>query len=398
MESKHQNLHATYVLGNYPKPTCTLTRGEGTYVWDDNGRRMLDFTTGIAVNALGHCHPNWVAKIQQQVATLGHCSNIYAHPSQGLLAKKIVDKAGPGKVFFCNSGAEANEALIKLARLYGKQQSQDEGTQYAVITAEKGFHGRTFGGMAATPQEKIQGGYRPMLPGFEYAKLNAIGSFAEKINDTTAAILIESIQGEGGIHAADTDFLRDVRALCDEKNILLLIDEVQCGIGRSGCFFAYEQAGIQPDAIGMAKGLGGGFPIGAVWIHAKYAGLFQPGSHGTTFGGNPMACAAALAVLETIEEEQLIERVIHQSKEWHNQLHAIQQKFPQHIAEVRGRGYMVGLALHSDPLPIVTALREHGLLTVPAGGQVIRLLPPLTVSTAELNAATAIIDSVFHQA
>jgi len=391
------DLYAKYVLQNYGKQACTLTRGAGAYVWDEKGKRLLDFTTGIAVNALGHCHPDWVAKVQQQVATLGHCSNLYAHAPQGLLAKRIVDKAGTGKVFFCNSGAEANEALIKFARLFGRKQAGAEGKQYTIITAENAFHGRTFGGMACTPQEKIQGGFRPMLPGFKHARLNAIDSFEQAIDTTTAAVLIESIQGEGGIHAADTKFLQDLRTLCDEHNLLLLIDEVQCGIGRSGHFFAFEQAAIQPDAIGMAKGLGGGFPIGAVWIREPYTDVFKPGSHGSTFGGNPMACAAALAVLDVIEHDQLLERVRQQSKIWHQDLRTLQKTFPKLLAEVRGMGYMVGLALHVDPTPIVNDLREAGLLTVPAGGQVIRLLPPLTASATELKAAVDILSTVFSQ-
>ena len=402
MKSRHPDTHslthelyAQYVLGNYAPPNCVLVRGAGACAWDDRGQRYLDFTTGIAVNALGHCHPRWVAMLQQQVATLGHCSNLFAHPYQGELARKLVERAGPGKVFFCNSGAEANEALIKLARLHGVRQSGAEGVQYQVVTAENAFHGRTFGGMAATPQEKIQGGFRPMLNGFKYAKLNDIDSFARAIDDTVAAVLIETVQGEGGIYVANTEFLQQLRQLCDAKKILMLIDEVQCGVGRSGNFFAYERAGIQPDAIGMAKGLGGGFPIGAVWIHESYADLFQPGSHGTTFGGNPMACAAALAVLHVIEDEQLLKKVCTLAEDWHRQLQDLQTQFPETITELRGIGYMVGLALSVDPKPIVTQLRAAGLLTVPAGNQVVRLLPPLTATKTELNKSIDILKSVF---
>ncbi|WP_269537228.1 aspartate aminotransferase family protein [Cerasicoccus fimbriatus] len=392
------SLYEQYVLGNYGPPSTTFVRGEGVYVYDDSNRRLLDFGSGIAVTNIGHCHPHWVDAVQKQTAQLAHISNLYAHESQGLLAERLVKKAGPGKAFFCNSGAEANEALLKLARLHGRKLSDgQEALRYKVITAENAFHGRTFGGMAATPQEKIQGGFRPMLDGFAHGKLNDLNSFADKIDDQTAAIMVESIQGEGGIQPCTPEFLQGLRKLCDDNNLLLLIDEVQCGIARTGTFFAFEEAGIQPDAIGMAKGLGGGFPMGAVWIAEAHAGLFTPGSHGTTFGGGPLACTAALATLDVIEDEDLLSNVKKNSEPWIARLQTLIRSYPNLVDEVRGRGYMVGLALKTDPRPIVVKLREAGLVAIPAGGNVLRLLPPLIASEEDLQAATDILFKVFSE-
>jgi len=391
------SLYEQYVLGNYGPPSATFVRGEGVYLYDDANRRLLDFGSGIAVTNIGHSHHHWVEAVQKQVAQLAHISNLFAHDSQGRLAERIVEKAGPGKVFFSNSGAEANEALLKLARLHGRKLAGKEALRYKVITAENAFHGRTFGGMAATPQEKIQGGFRPMVDGFAHAKLNDLNSFADKVDDQTAAIMVETIQGEGGINPCTVEFLKGLRELCDAKQILLLIDEVQCGIGRSGHFFAYQEAGIQPDAIGMAKGLGGGFPIGAVWIADEHAELFTPGSHGTTFGGGPLACTAALATLDVMEDEDLLANVRKHSEPWIARLETLIRSFPHLVDEVRGRGYMIGLALKTDPRPIVVKLREAGLITIPAGGNVLRLLPPLIATEQDLNAATDIIFKVFSE-
>ncbi|MEM7674340.1 MAG: aminotransferase class III-fold pyridoxal phosphate-dependent enzyme, partial [Verrucomicrobiota bacterium] len=286
-----QERYEAYSLGNYAvPPAISIVEGQGAYVWDEARRRYLDMTSGIAVTALGHSHPEWVKAVQEQAATLSHCSNIFGNPNQAKLAEKLVEKAGPGRVFFCNSGAEANEALIKFARLWGyKQSGEVEGKKYKIVVADTAFHGRTFGGMSATPQPKIQKGFGPLLPGFTVAKYNDIESFENAIDAETAAVFIETIQGEGGIRPFQLEFLRKLRALCTEKNILMLIDEVQCGIARTGKFFAYQHAEIKPDAIGMAKGLGNGFPIGAVWISEPHHSVFTPGTHGTTFGGSPLA-------------------------------------------------------------------------------------------------------------
>lgn len=398
MNFKHtiEEQYNKYRLNNYGSPTITLVKGKGEHVWDDKGRKYLDFSTGIATTALGHCHPALVTAIQTQAENLIHVSNLYRIESQGKLAEALVTKAGPGRVFFCNSGAESSEALIKLSRLFGIQKSGTEHPATTVIVSNNGFHGRTFGGMSATPQAKIQNGFFPLLPNFPVGKLNNIQSFAELVDDHTAAILIEPIQGEGGIHVASKEFLQDLRALCDEKNILLLMDEVQSGTGRTGDFFAYEIADIKPDAIGMAKGLGGGFPIGAVWITEDKADLFKPGSHGSTFGGNPLACAAALAVIETIESENLLVRVKKLSAPWIEQLNQLKETH-EIITDIRGRGFLIGVDFNIDPTSIQKKLEDQGLLTVRAGGNVLRLLPPLTVSESSLNESIEILSSVLNE-
>lgn len=388
-------LYDAHVLKNYARAPLTLVRGRGAHVWDDTGRQFLDFTSGIAVSALGHCHPHWVAAVQRQAGELIHTSNLFRNPNQGELARRLVRQAGPGRVFFCNSGAEANEALLKLARLHGmKKAGGAEAACYQVICAKQAFHGRTFGGMSATPQEKIQHGFRPLVPGFAFGELNNLASFEELVDDTTCAIFIETIQGEGGIHAATAEFLAGLRELCNRHDLLLLIDEVQCGIGRTGAFFAYEHAGIRADAIGMAKGLGGGFPIGAMWVGEGAAELFQPGMHGTTFGGTPLACAAALAVLDVIEREGLLEQVRRQSISWIAALQEIAETFPARVHGVRGRGYLIGLEFTADAGPVLADLREAGLLAALAGGNVIRLLPPLTATAAELAQSIEILRAV----
>lgn len=389
-------LYDAYVMKNY-SPSITLVRGSGVSVWDDAGHEYLDFTAGVAVNALGHCHPDWVAAIRRQAGELIHVSNLFRNPQQGELARRLVAHAGPGRVFFCNSGTEANEALIKLSRLHGVRKSGEEGKCFRVLCANNAFHGRTFGGMSATPQEKIQKGFRPLVPGFAFGRLNDLESFRALVDGSTSAILLETIQGEGGITPCTDEFLWGVRRLCDEHNLLLLLDEVQCGIGRTGTFFAFERAGVRPDAIGMAKGLGGGYPIGAMWIHERHADLFKPGSHGSTFGGTPLACAAALAVLDVIEREGLMERVSRNGAEWKAKLEGLVAEFPEHLSAVTGWGYMLGLVLQKDPGPYVAALREEGLLAPPAGGNTIRLLPPLIATREHLDRATGIIRAVLQR-
>lgn len=387
-------LYDAHVLKNYGRPAVTLVRGRGTQVWDDAGNSYLDFTSGIAVSALGHCHPHWVSAVQRQAGELIHVSNLFRNPNQGELARRLVKYAGPGRVFFCNSGAEANEALIKLARLHGMQKTGEEGKCYKIICAKNAFHGRTFGGMSATPQEKIQKGFRPLVPGFAFGELNNVDSFASQIDEQTAAIFFETIQGESGVNPATPEFLRAIRELCNKHNLLLMLDEVQCGVGRTGTFYAFEQAGVSPDAIGMAKGLGGGFPIGAMWVRDRYADLFHPGNHGTTFGGTPLACAAALAVLDVIEREGLLQAVRKNSGPWLAALGQLAKEFPAQVIGVRGHGYLVGVQLTSDPAPYIAALREAGLLAPSAGGNVVRLLPPLNASPEELARSVEIFRGV----
>ena len=390
-------LYDAHVMKNYARAALTLVRGRGAQVWDEAGNCYLDFTSGIAVSVLGHCHPYWVAAVQRQAAELIHVSNFYRNPNQGELARRIVKQAGPGRVFFCNSGGEADEAMIKLARLHGVRKAGGvEGRCYKIIAAKKAFHGRMFGGMSATPQEKVQKGYHPLLPGFSFGELNNLQSFAELIDADTAAIMVETIQGDGGINPCTTEFLIGLRRLCDEHNLLLMIDEVQCGIGRTGTFYAFEQAGVRPDAIAMAKGLAGGFPIGALWAGERAADLFQPGAHGTTFGGTPLACAAALAVLDVIEREGLLAKVKSLSGPWLAELAKLPVDFPAHVREVRGRGFHVGVEMTGDTAPWVAAICERGMLLVPAGGNVIRFLPPLNATREELARSVEIFRAVLQ--
>ncbi|PTX91516.1 aspartate aminotransferase family protein [Opitutus sp. ER46] len=390
-------LYDAHVLKNYARPSLTLVRGRGTQVWDDAGNCYLDFTSGIAVSALGHCHPHWVSAIQQQAAELIHVSNLFRNPQQGELARRIVQRAGPGRVFFCNSGAEANEGMIKLARLHGVTKAGgEEGKCYKIVGAKSAFHGRTYGAMSATPQEKIQKGFRPLVPGFSFAELNNLESFAELIDEHTCGVIIETVQGESGINPCTPEFLRGLRRLCDERNVLLLLDEVQCGIGRTGRFYAYEHAGIVPDAIGMAKGLAGGFPMGGMWVRDRFAELFHPGHHGTTFGGTPLACAAALAVLDVIEREELLRKVSTQAPVWLKQLSDLQTAFPNQVRGVRGIGYLVGVQMTGDQVPYVTLARERGLLVPTAGNNVIRFLPPLNATADELTRSVEIFRSVLE--
>jgi acetylornithine/N-succinyldiaminopimelate aminotransferase len=389
-------LYDAHVLKNYGPAPFALVRGEGSMVWDAENRRYLDFCTGIAVNTVGHSHPVWVERVTEQAGRLAHVSNLFHIPQQGQLAQRLCEEAGPGKVFFCNSGAEANEFLIKLARLFGRRKAGgEEGKCFRIITAENSFHGRTFGGMSATPQKKVQDGFGPLLDGFLHAEFNNLDHFRQLADESVCAIMLETIQGEGGIHPATAEFLKGIRSLCDEKGILLLIDEVQCGIGRTGRFFAYQHSGIQPDAVGMAKGLGGGFPIGAGWVAEGHADLFQPGSHGTTYGGNPLACTASLAVLDIMKEEELLNQVTVRGAAWHKALGELVSKHPDHLRAVRGMGYHVALVINGDPAPWIARLRDNGLLAVRGGTDAIRLMPPLNVSQQDLDTAVEILDFVF---
>lgn len=391
-------LYDAYVMKNFPRAPLTLVRGQGVKVWDDTGREYLDFASGIAVNALGHCHPAWVEAIRRQAGELIHVSNLYRNPNYGELARRLVQYAGPGRVFLCNSGTEANEALIKLARLHGVRKADGvEGKCYKIICAQNAFHGRTFGGMSATPQEKIQKGFHPLLPGFAFGELNNLQSFAGLVDGETAAIFLETVQGEGGVTPCTDEFLWGVRQLCDRHDLLLMLDEVQCGFGRTGTFYAFQHSGVRADAVGMAKGIANGYPMGAIWVTEKHAELFTPGSHGTTFGGSPLACAAALAVLDVIERDNLLQKVSVNGAAWKAQLERLVADFPQQVKTVTGRGYMLGLALHSEPAPCLAALRERGLLVPSAGGNTIRLLPPLIATPDDLDRATGIIRTVLDR-
>ena len=380
-------LQKQYLMSTYA-PGIALVEGAGTHVWDAEGKEYLDFVSGIAVTNIGHCHPSMVRAIQDQVETLVHVSNLYYNEKQPLLAMALSGHSGlPGaKCFFCNSGAEANEGLIKLARLWGSEQGK-----YEIVTMRQSFHGRTLATLTATGQDKVQQGFGPLPEGFVYATFNDLQSVEDAITTKTAAVLVEALQGEGGVIPADQEFLAGLRKLCDEKGILLLCDEVQCGMGRTGKWFGFQNYDVQPDAFSLAKGLGNGFPIGAIVAGEKLADIFQPGHHATTFGGTPLACAAALSVIEVIEEEELLANSMMLGAHFVEGLCEVALRHKQWIAQVRGLGLLLGLVLDVPALPLQKKLQEKGLLTLATAGNVLRLIPPLNVSQADIDQALALI-------
>ena len=404
--SQTRELFSKFVIPSYSRFDLVLARGEGSYVWDVNGKRYLDFGGGIAVCSLGHAHPEITQALIDQSRELLHVSNLYYNAPQGRLAEKLVGLIGPGRCFFCNSGAEANEGLFKLARKFG----HDTG-RFEIITTFESFHGRTLAGIAATGQAKVKKGFEPMVPGFKHVPYNDLKAMREAITPQTAAVLIEPIQGESGVTVASVNYLRGLRQLCDEQNLLLFFDEVQAGHFRTGKFHSWqtilgaEANGYRPDAISMAKSLGGGFPIGAFWVREEYAGLLSPGTHATTFGGTPLGCAVALRILEVIERDHLEENVARVGEFLLGELKSLKKKFPNLIREVRGFGLMIGVELNpaapafaerekTPALQVVERLHAAGLLTVPAGIAVIRLLPALNLSRAEAEEGLAAIARV----
>jgi len=373
--------HITYLVPNYA-PNLVFTRGEGVRLWDADGKEYLDFLAGIAVLSLGHAHPAWVKAVREQAGTLTHVSNLHFHSGQPALAKKLVEKFRPdSRVFFCNSGAEANEALIKLARKWG----HDSG-RFEVISCSNSFHGRTLATLTATGQDKVQKGFEPLPSGFSYAEFNRVESVRSKITPQTVAVLVEAIQAEGGVIPATREFLQGVRALCDEHNLLMLMDDVQCGIGRTGEWFGFQSYGIVPDAFSLAKGLGGGFPIGAMVARIPVCDVLQPGTHGTTYGGNPLACAAAMAVLDTIEQENLLEQIKTVGAQFGKGLQQLADQYDW-IVEARGVGLIWGLVLNQSAKPLELGLIEEGLITVATSNTVIRFVPPLIVTAGDVQEA-----------
>ena len=381
-----QNLYQQYVMSTYASASLALVRGKGAYVWDSEGKRYLDFLAGISVMNVGHCHPKVVKALRKQAGQLIHVSNLYHNENQPRLAQALVERSlKGGKCFFCNSGAEANEGLIKLARLWGSGQGR-----YEVITMRNSFHGRTLATLTATGQEKVQKGFHPLPEGFVYADFNNLDSVRSAISGKTAAVLVEAVQGEGGIMPATDEFMKGLRALCDEKNILLLVDEVQAGMGRTGTWFAWQHYGIEPDAFSLAKALGSGYPLGAVVAGPKVADVFQPGHHASTFGGTPLACAAGLAVVETIEEEGLLENVRKMGDMFRSELEKLVPKY-KWIQCVRGRGLMIGLVLNCPAKDLQMSMQEQGLLALATANTIIRFLPPLNIDEKIVKRAASII-------
>lgn len=405
-----QALFQRYVVPSYGRFELAFVRGAGSELWDVHGRRYLDLGGGIAVNCLGHASPDLTAALIEQSRQLLHISNLYYHEPQGQLAQALVRRIGPGKVFFANSGGEANEGLYKLARRFG----HDEG-RFEILTAFNSFHGRTLAGIAATGQDKVKHGFEPMVPGFRHVPYNDLAAVRAALSPATVAVLIEGVQGEGGITPATPDYLLGLRALCDEKKLLLLMDGVQCGHFRTGRFQSFQRLleGVPggerflPDGVSMAKSLGGGFPIGAFWVREPYADLLGPGMHATTYGGTPLACTVALKVLEVIERDGLEANARNLGAWLKAGLEKLAAEFPQVIVNVRGLGLMLGFELapkeHVPGLAggakpaaaqFVDRLHAAGVLTVPAGPQVVRLLPALNLTQAHAEEGLAIIRSV----
>jgi acetylornithine/N-succinyldiaminopimelate aminotransferase len=379
-------------MPNYARIDLAFSRGEGAYLFADDGRRFLDFGSGIAVTALGHAHPHLVAALKDQIDKVWHVSNLYRVPQQERLAARLVEHSFADTAFFCNSGAEANEAGIKIMRKFQAETGHPE--RFRIITLEGAFHGRTLATLAATGSEKYLKGFGPKTDGFDQVAFGNLNELRAAITPATAGILAEPIQGEGGIRPASADYLKGLRAVADEFGLLLMFDEVQCGMGRSGKLFAYEWSGVAPDVMSLAKGLGGGFPIGACLATARAAAGMVAGSHGTTFGGNPLAMAAANAVLDVMLEPGFLEHVDQVARGFRAKLDALAARYPKVFADARGAGLLLGLKCVVPNGDMQTRLREAGLLAVAAGENVIRLLPPLTVSPTELDAALGILERV----
>ncbi len=386
---KTAELGEKYVMKTYNRFPLAFERGNGMYVYDEDGKEYLDFVSGIAVNSLGHNHPKLVKAISEQAEKLIHISNLYYTKPQCTLAQKLVENGELDRVFFCNSGAEAIEAALKLARKYGSKTGRQE-----IITMHRSFHGRTFGAVTATGQAHYHEGFGDMLPHIKYAEFNNIASLEEAVTENTIAVLMEPVQGEGGIIPADKEYIKAVRALCDEKDILLLFDEVQCGVGRLGTLFAYQSFGVVPDIVSAAKGIAGGVPCGIMLAKEEVANAFKPGDHASTFGGNPLAAAAGNVVVDELTGG-LLENVKTQGKYLREGLEAFAKKHSDVITDVRGMGLMQGIELNKPASGYISAAIENGLLLVGAGSNVIRFVPSLIVRKEDIDKALDILERVF---
>lgn len=394
MEKKFIDDSKKYLMNTYNRFPITLRKGRGMKVWGSDGKEYLDFVGGIAVNCLGHCHPKVVIALQKQAQRLLHVSNLYHIEPQIKLAKLLIKHSCADKVFFCNSGTEANEAAIKLARKYAKDHTAPH--KYEIITAYGSFHGRTLAALSATGQEKLQKGFEPLVPGFKYVPFNDTDAFKKAITKHTCAVMLEPIQGEVGIKMPVEGYLKKVRQVCDKHGLLLIFDEVQTGMGRTGKLFAYDHFGVEPDIISLAKGLGGGVAIGALLAKDAVAASFQPGSHAATFGGNPLACAAAIATVETLLEDGFIlDNCKRMGKYFMKNLERLKKDFPSLIVEIRGLGLMIGMEITKICGPIVNLCTDRGVLVNCTSGNVLRFTPPLIVTEKEVDYLIDVLEDVF---
>lgn len=389
IDRNDQVIAKTY--GRYP---LVPVRGAGCKLWDADGKEYLDLLAGVAVNNLGHCHPKIVNAIKEQAETLIHCSNYYNIPNQIRLAELLCENSFAQRVFFCNSGAEANEAAIKLARKFSLEKYGAGRSE--VLTALASFHGRTYCGISATGQEKVKEGFAPLLPDFRHLPFGDIDALRAAVGERTCAIMLEPIQGEGGVNMPPQGYFKQVRQLCDEKNLLLILDEVQTGCGRTGSFFAYEQEEIEPDIMTLAKGLASGVPIGAMLAGDELASHLGPGTHGSTFGGNPLATAAAVATLETLLNEGILDNCHEMGNYFRAALEKLQQKYT-FISTVRGRGLIIGVELNMDGGELVKTAMARGLLINCTVGKVLRFVPPLVISREEIDQSIEILDGIFSE-
>jgi acetylornithine/N-succinyldiaminopimelate aminotransferase len=383
-----------YLMGTYARQPISIVRGRGTKVYDLEGREYVDFVGGIAVNLLGHAHPDLVLAVQKQAAQLIHTSNLYYTEPQVRLAQMLVDHSFADQVFFCNSGAEANEAAIKLVRRY----SHDKygAGRFEIITMKQSFHGRTMATLTATGQEKVQKGYEPLVPGFSYVTFNHLAELQHALTDKTAAIMLEPIQGEGGVHVVSREYLKAVRELCTQRDILLIFDEVQTGMGRTGTLFAYEQLNVQPDIMTLAKGLGGGVPIGACLATAPVAKAFGPGSHASTFGGNPLACAAALAVFRVLLDGRVLDQARRMGEYLSKGLSECKDRHHL-VRDVRGLGLLQGMEVEMDAKTVVADCLKRGFLVNAVGEHVLRFIPPLIITQPEVDRLLEVLSHVFDR-
>jgi len=384
-----------YIMRTYGRYPLVPVKGEGCYLWDADGKKYLDFLAGVAVNNLGHCHPAVSAALAKQAAELIHCSNYYHIPQQIELAELLCTHSFADKAFFCNSGAEANEAAIKLARRYSREKFGPD--RYEIITALSSFHGRTMATVSATGQEKVQKFFDPLLHGFRHVPFNDAAALRAAVGSCTCAVMLEPIQGEGGVVVPDADYLREVREICDEHGLILIFDEVQVGMGRTGKLFAHEHFGITPDIMTLAKALAGGAPIGTMLATDELAAAFTPGTHGSTFGGNPLVTAAGVATVRTILEDGILNRTEEIGEYLLGELEALKQKFPEVIKDVRGIGLMIGVELAVPGADIVKKAMERGLLLNCAQEKVLRFVPPLIVGKKEVDEMLATLTGILEE-